>query len=431
MRRTTTLTALALIGLAVPGLALLGPSAATGAAGTCQGRTATIVGDPGRAVVGTEDSDVILTHGATAVHALGGNDLVCVTGRRTVSVTVEAGSGDDVVDAHDGPGQPVLADLGTGTDTFLGGPGDDRVELAYPDNTSGIDVVRGGEGDDQLQLQTGPGAAVIDNAAGGFTSAGVLLAQWSDLEDFWVMTPPAPRHLTFEGSTARDRLVHDSWQPAVLDVDLGAGDDVVETRLPPLSGSRLEGGKGTDLVAIASEGSPLALDLALGRLGVRLPDPYDVDAAGFEDAEVFAPEVLLAGTRGDNRLGVMACAGVVTGRAGDDVLRRQYDATFETDLDCSDSLTFSGGQGSDRFRGHGGDDTISGGPGRDVINGRGGDDLVRGNGGADRIWGKGGDDTVYGGGGDDRIVGGPGRDRALGGQGRDRCDADVEKSCER
>ena len=44
MRRTTSLTAAALVCLTVPGLALLGPTAASGAAETCQGRTATIVG---------------------------------------------------------------------------------------------------------------------------------------------------------------------------------------------------------------------------------------------------------------------------------------------------------------------------------------------------------------------------------------------------
>lgn len=424
--RRTTLTAAAMLGAA-----LLAPATSTAAvADTCQGRPATIVGQAARTIAGTEGPDVVVTNGATEVRALGGDDLVCVTGKRLVSVTIDAGTGNDVVDARQSP-HPVFGDLGAGADTFLGGPHDDRVELAYPDAGGGIDTVEGGAGHDQVQLQTGAGAAVIDNAVGSFTSAGTTLARWSGVEDFWVFTPPAPRDLTFVGSSGSDRLLHDSWEPSVVDVDLGGGDDVFETRTPPLDGSRLAGGDGTDLVAIASAGSPIALDLKHGQLDVRLPAPYSVVAEGFEDAEVFAPEVLLAGTRGDNRLGVTACTGVVTGRSGDDVLVRQYDGTFETDLDCRESLILEGDPGNDRFVGSGGDDTILGGPGRDVVNGRGGDDLVRGNGGADTITGRGGRDTIYGGGGKDTLKGGKGRDTILGGQGRDVCRAERERSCER
>ncbi|GAB3014151.1 hypothetical protein GCM10011376_08430 [Nocardioides flavus (ex Wang et al. 2016)] len=134
MRRTTSLTAAALIGLTVPGLALLGAGAASGAAETCQGRTATIVG-AGHRVDGTEGPDVILTNGARAVHAKGGDDLVCITGPYTgryLAVDVRAGDGKDVVDGTGSPRQEVHAQMGSGVDTFLGGGAGDSVVLDYP-----------------------------------------------------------------------------------------------------------------------------------------------------------------------------------------------------------------------------------------------------------------------------------------------------------
>ena len=431
MRTTTRLTATGLLGLTLLAPTLLATApVATAAAQTCQGRTATVVGQPGRTVVGTEGPDVIVTNGASGVRAMGGDDLVCVSGRRTVVVNIAAGEGNDVIDGRESR-DPVFGILGTGADTFLGGRADDRVELTYPDPEGGVDDARGGAGADTVQLQTGAGAAAVDNAAGTFTSAGVELARWSDVEDFWIYSPPAPRDLTFVGSAGRDWVYHDSFEPSVLDVDLGGGGDAFHTRTAPLPGSRLAGGPGRDLVAVASQDSAVGLDLKVGRLDLQSPAPYGVETTDFEDAEVFAPVVLLAGTSGANRLGIDACNGTVTGRAGSDEISREYDGLFETDLDCASVLTFTGSQGNDRFLGSGGDDTILGGPGRDVVNGRGGDDLVRGNGGADTITGQDGRDTIYGGGGDDRLDGAKGRDTTNGGQGRDTCRAERERSCER
>lgn len=109
MRRTTPLTAVGLLGLA-----LLAPtSAATAVAETCRGDAATIVGQEGRTASGTEGRDVVVTNGATQVETLGGNDLVCVTGKRWAWIAVATGAGDDFFDGT-GSAQPVFADLGTG-----------------------------------------------------------------------------------------------------------------------------------------------------------------------------------------------------------------------------------------------------------------------------------------------------------------------------
>lgn len=384
MRRTTSLTAAGLLGLA-----LLAPAYAAGAAGeTCQGRAATVVGS-GHRVEGTEGPDVIVTNGAQTVFALGGDDLVCVSGPRTspgLPVDVRAGDGNDVVDGTGSPKQPVYAYLGSGVDTFLGGKKNDSVEVAYPDVAGAVDSIRGGGGSDALGVQTGPGAAVIDNVAGRLTSAGEVRATWTGLEQFWIDHTPTTRPLTFVGSDADERIVDSAFDPTVVDVDLGRGDDSWWGGVAPSDGSRLVGGAGRDLLYLASEGAPLDLDLETGRLGIGTVTAYDLAVPGFEDADLFSEQVVLSGTDGVNDLGLTACTGTVSARGGDDEVERQYDAMFESDIRCEESLTISGGKG---------------------------------------------DDDLSGSRGADRLLGGKGRDRANGGQGRDTCSAERERSCER
>jgi len=107
---------------------------ATATTETCQGRPTTIVGTPGQELVnGTEGDDVVVTNGASLAYTRGGNDLVCVTGpalNRTV--VVEAGTGDDVVDATAAPGA-TYAVLGAGSDTYTVSVGARNLFANYPD----------------------------------------------------------------------------------------------------------------------------------------------------------------------------------------------------------------------------------------------------------------------------------------------------------
>lgn len=424
MRRTTTLTAAALLCLTVPSVALLAQTPASGAASTCQGRTATIVGS-GHRVDGTEGADVIVTNGAQSVHARGGDDLVCISGARTspgLPVDVRAGDGNDVVDGTGSPKQPVYATLGSGVDTFLGGETHDAVFVEYPDAAGGVDTFRGGGGADSIGLQTGPGAAVIDNAAGIFTAAGQVLAAWSEMEQFWVSNPPTPRSLTIIGSAADERVVDSTSASTFLDVDLGAGDDSWAGGVAPADGSRLAGGAGRDRVYLADTVADLDLDLGDGRLGVTGATSYVLPATDFEDADLFAQQVTLAGTDADNDLGLTACTGLVKARRGDDEVERQYEGMFESSIRCEESLTVLGGPGDDDLSGTRGDDRISGGSGDDLLRGGFGDDRLRGDGGRDRLFGQG--DA-------DRLVGGRGKDLADGSKGRDTCRAERERTCER
>ncbi|QSR29325.1 hypothetical protein CFI00_02175 [Nocardioides sp. S5] len=423
MRRTTSLTAAALVCLTVPGLALLGPTAASGAAETCQGRTATIVGS-GHSVQGTEGPDVILTNGARSVYAQGGNDLICISGPYTgkyYPVFVRSGNGNDVVDGTGSPRQEVYAFLAAGVDTFLGGDASDSVELDYPDAASGVDTVDGGGGSDSIRIQTGPGDAVVDNEVGRFTSAGEVRTTWADVEGFGIQQSAGSQRLTFVGTDADESVGWSSSDAATVDVTLGRGDDHWSSSTPPTPSSRLFGGPGRDSIYLASEEAGIDLDLPVGTMGVDAAAPYVVTAADFEDADLFAPSVTVRGTDGPNDIGLTACTGVVRLGGGDDSVRRQYDSSFETDIRCAETLTANGGSGDDKLSGTRGDDRLTGGSGKDVLKGGFGEDRLVGGRGHDRLVGQADADV---------LLGGRGRDTADGGTGRDRCKAERKQCCE-
>lgn len=467
--RRTPLTALALIGLAAPGLALLGPTPATAAAATCRGVPATIVGEPGTRVVGTEGPDVIVTNGALSVDALGGDDLVCVTfdtGLPFVAVDVRAGAGDDVVDST-GSSNRVAAELGEGADRFeagaagssvfgayrndspadtekdviIGGTGSDSVTsgVAGEPNPDVIDLgagddgltyggtmaqggsIDGGVGEDLFTPLTGRlGAKVIDNAAGILTVDQQVVATWTGLENFHTGTiNGAP--LRFVGTAADEELVAGVSGP--IHATFGAGDDSLVTDEAPRAGSSIAGGDGRDVVYVSTDSGLLDLDLRRGRMRADADDPYTVPATGFEDATLHARRVVVAGTDGRNELQFSACDATLRGRKGADTVMRNYDTWFER-VFCPRFMKakINGGRGHDDLQGTRGRDVIRGGPGNDLVDGLEG---------ADRLYGGDGRDELRGRDGTDQLFGGRGRDSAFGGPGRDTCRAEVRRSCER
>ena len=421
MRRTTPLTAAALLGLAAPILAITS-TAAEAAAPTCRGQAATIVGSGG-SLTGTEGPDVVVTNGASAVSTLGGDDLVCVTGSVRIGVRIVAGAGDDVVDGTTATDQTVHVTLGPGTDAFYGDGGDDDVTLTYPDPGTGPDVVQGGGGSDRSTCRPDPARPILDNATGRFTSAGELRTTWSGLEEFWLLPEPADRNLTVVGSDADEQFFDESAGPTKVDVDLGGGDDTWASRQAPQDTSRLDGGAGRDLVYLASGLSDLDLDLRDGLLTVGTANAYEVAADNFEDADLFARRVRLNGTDGPNDLGVRACNGKVRARSGDDRVKRQYEGIFDVfNLDCREHLMINGGSGDDELSGSRGADKILGGKGRDSLKGMRGSDRLVGGRGHDHLNGKGQGDTLLGGRGNDFADGGTGN--------RDVCRAEHKRRCE-
>jgi Ca2+-binding RTX toxin-like protein len=482
MRRTTTLTAAGLLGLA-----LLAPAyAATAAAETCRGEAATIVGTT-PTLTGTERRDVIVTGTATEISALGGDDLVCVTPRLTGSnvLDVDAGSGDDVVDTTVvSSGYHVTTTLGAGADSLFGGAAGDTVfagEKAAPQvdterdvidtgagtdaattgspGTTGHDVVRlggggdglnlrtaavgpdavldGGTDEDTLRIVTGDGDLAIDMAAGTVTS-GQSTAAFSGFESA-DLTVGAGR-TSYRGTAVGDSVtVHPTAGPAVLDIATAAGQDgIVVEPASIAAGSRIDGGDGRNLLVAANRVGSMSIDLAQGTLVV---DDRASTVAGIQDAHLMAPEVSMVGDSRGNLLFFTGCDATLVGGDGRDRLANVYDARFEAyTFDCLARVDASGGAAADFLRGGQGGDHLVGGSGNDTIEGRGGSDRIRGNAAGDTLDGGEGRDDVRGGGGPDQLVGraaadtllgGPGRDRADGSQGRDRCVAERERRCER
>ncbi len=470
MRRTTTLTAASLLGLA-----LLAPTTTATAAGeTCRGEAATIVGASGRVITGTEGRDVVVTNRSPRVSTLGGDDLICITGPdlapgRENGVTIDAGPGDDVVDGTAADSWGAEVTLGAGADRFEGGNGEDYVIAgtlsadfltlvdtdvdvliggAGPDSlTSGqdgqpnSDVVQGGGGDDDLSylgastaasvidggagsdglgLALASGDNAVDNVVGELRHGGVVARRWSNVEQFGLEDPATgAASVTITGGDADERFSMSGVGRVVA--DLGSGDDDLSVPQVLSAQSSVVGGPGRDRLAIGTDTYDIAWDLERGVL--RVGHDWSLPAAGFEDAFVAAPAVELKGTDGPNDLVFTSCDGTVVGRNGRDLLLQVGDYEFETFPTCRDRTVMLGGRGHDRFSSGGGArDRMVGGRGNDVFDARGGRDVVFGGPGNDRA--RLGPDT-------DVFWGGPGRDRVDGEQGRDLCRAERKQRCER
>ncbi len=489
MRRTTPLTAAGLLGLVL----LTPTAAATAAAETCRGEAATLVGT-GHSLTGTEGRDVIVTAAAGVVDALGGDDLICVTGPGSSSdlLSVDAGAGADTVDTTAViPGYYVTTVLGAGADTFVGGRAKDTVHAGERARTGdggfalgadtdtdiidtgegndsaltgapgapnsdgvslgpGIDhlvlgassvtsqaVLDGGVGEDALRLVAGSGDLALDLVRGTFTSAQGT-ARLSSFES--TSLDVGTGAVSYRGTEGSDSVtIRPTAGAPTLDVVTGGGDDEVLLEPAALApASRIDTGAGEDALVAATEAGELALDLRSQRLRVGAVDAI---AVGIEDAFLMAPEIVMVGDDGDNELRWTGCDISVRGGLGDDSLRWQYDYVFESyEFRCTGEVSLNGGDGRDVLRGDNSDDLLIGGRGHDRIEGRGGDDRIRGSRGNDTVDGGEGRDDVSGGAGndvldgraaDDVLIGGPGRDRVDGSNGRDRCVAERRARCER
>lgn len=468
--RRTPLTAAAMLGLA-----LLAPTTTATAAGeTCRGEAATLVGQRGTVVTGTEGRDVVVTSASGEVNTLGGDDLVCITGRDgprgvTYGVRIDTGDGNDVVDGTAANSWGADVTLGAGADRFEGGDADDYVlagsvtvngsSVTYPD--AGTDVLVGGGGDDSLRsgqagspnsdvLQGGngddglgfggtgtdasvidggtgvdslglalaPGAHLLDNAAGELRRDGALVRRWTSVESFSTFAEAPGVTLDVRGSAGGDSLV--LFDAVPLTGDLGGGDDALHVPALLPSGSTIAGGEGRDRFDFGTEDGTVQWDLRDGNV---LSDDATFSAAGFEDGFVSAPRTKLVGTNGPNDLSVNSCSARIDGRGGRDSLSVRSDSTFEEFDTCIGSTVLLGGSGNDRITSRSGS--------KDRMVGRSGNDVFDAVGGNDRVLGGAGRDRADLGNGNDVFQGGPGRDKVDGSRGRDRCVAEKTVGCER
>ncbi|HSU02481.1 MAG TPA: hypothetical protein VLK03_08035 [Nocardioides sp.] len=425
---STSVSAAALLGLT-----LLAPTGAAAAVETCQGQPATIVGQPGQIQLdGTEGPDVIVTNSASNVEAMGGDDLVCVTG--DVSTFVRTDAGDDVVDAtslsEDAGG--VFATLGAGDDTYLGSPADDEVITGDDTETdSGTDVVDTGSGTaydlvysgqvrvpnpdrisgDGLEIWwrgiptatgsgDGGGAGTfryyhprdisrlrIDARAGTVDADVGATLQVRGFTSFAVDSDRQLRSVVLRGTARDESLSINGASPrTTVRAALGAGDDRVSV-MDLAKGSVLSGGSGTDRIQVGSR-SRVALSLARQRLALGAGKEVVTTAVtSFADATLAAPEVTLDGDGAANDLVVNACRSLVRGHGGPDEITARVLTISVGTVSCRTARRT-------QLRGDAGDDVLAGSKGPDLL------------------------------------VGGPGRDRADGGKARDTCEAEKERRCE-
>jgi Ca2+-binding RTX toxin-like protein len=405
---------------------------ATAAAATCNGVPATIEASGVPRIDGTEGRDVIVADDVNAVHALGGDDLICLTG--STPTFLDAGAGDDVVVASGRTGR-TTAHLGEGDDTYVGSTSRDDVDAGTPGGIdSGRDVVATGPAGDEEDFVTSgePGLPNPDDITAGWMTlswAGVPTATSKArggtgssfalragritrlridvparsltlagssralaLRGFTVFGLSAPRDLerfTFRGSRRGETLLVPAAGTAVVRAAMGGGADTMQVGTYA-RGSSLSGGDGRDVIDVLSP-THLDLDLREERLVKRAGGRVvTIEVNGFEDAFVRANTAQLIGTRGPNRLSTDACRTRIEGLGGRDRLRAFDDTGFGRDgRKC---------MGQDRITAH-----LFGGPGNDTLQGSRARDL---------------------------LIGGTGRDRADGNPGRDTCQAEVRRSCE-
>ncbi|WP_426245829.1 hypothetical protein [Nocardioides sp. LHG3406-4] len=423
-RRLAQVVAATALGAAV----LVGQAAAQGAAETCQGVPATIIGSPGATqLLGTESADVIVSNGSRVVASLGGDDVICLTsstGPRD-KVTAFAGAGDDrVVNLRNGRTTTARVDLGEGNDVYVGSAGKDNVYGIDSENV-GIDRVRTGEGNDRVasgeagqpnadDVDLGPGrdelellaadnraarfvggsgsdelSAVLprtagswrlDNATGAATRAGTAMIVWSSFERFALDGFANGEQLTFVGGRSAEEVTFSAWW---IDLAMGGGDDTIIARHimspdNPLHRSRLAGGSGRDKLQFITndpQGLTATGDLGRGRLVAEDEGTWNdvrAEMTGIEDLAFQAPGVRLLGDGEANRLIAIGCVVRGQGRGGPDRIVH-YAACSKRGAPSQ----LLGGPGNDRITGSALKDKLTGGAGRDVVEGLLGRDICR------------------------------------------------------
>lgn len=398
----------------VPFAATLAPSGA--AVPTCEGQRPTVTPTADGSYSGTSGPDVIVVSTPDArVYAGAGDDLICVD--RAAKTRVDAGEGDDGVFVRDESsykGMWVMS-LGKGDDTFVGGPGSDRVTGAFDD------IARYDQGHDQIvthggrdfvtvssegyaahhvDLDLGDGDDAVDTYGDGVTSDSTLIG--GEGQDLLGLLPEDSARLDIlfdAGSRTIDRggRIVSSWDvferyrindsgggtvrfegtvspeslrivAAEADVSMGGGRDVVE--LSAADGI-VRGGAGRDAIIGSNEG--MHIDLAQQEF---VSGGNRVALESFQDATSYSYSGKVTGSWQDNTI-VVGC-GTVRGGRGDDRIREftPIYLRFPHPDSCTDFLAY-GGPGDDILSGSHGPDRLVGGSGRDTAFGKRGLDVCR------------------------------------------------------
>jgi Ca2+-binding RTX toxin-like protein len=338
---------------------------------------------------------------------------------------LDGGVGNDLLDG--GEGNDTLFNS-NGFDTLRGGNGDDRLNANYIaeavqlDGGAGNDILYGsdaatyigGSGNDTINIDLSSTTAVEGTASGG---------DGDDLFDLDVWST-ARSHMVLNGGDGIDTYVlHTPWgQPGgsatieVSDFKAGSGGDRVDvlSLLPSTYGGN-PFGDGT--LKLTASGSDTLLQLKIGSdsyinllrlVNVQTSQLTSANfVAGFDPAGS-SKATPIVGTDNADSLNGWLLDDSISGAGGNDDL-----------VGANGNDTLDGGTGNDYLSGGPGHDALDGGDGRDTLYGGDGDDTLSGGLDDDFLDGGNGNNKLDGGSGNDTLSGGSGNDTLSGGDGND------------
>ncbi len=424
--------------LAGAGLAL--PASPAGAvspaAPMCKGRAVTILGtDDADNLRGTNKRDVILAlDGDDRIDGRGGNDVICGGAGRDL---IKGGSGSDKIFGGADGRSTRRSDDGVRLmvgDVVQGGPGDDLIDLGFDDRQ----LTFGSAQRDRLSYKDSKFRVIVSLG----TPKGRGHSQ-GDGRDLLVNHPylailGSDKGDVLTGSTASDKILGRGGADAIdglggrdilVDGPLGAsiGDDVLvggvgRDELVSYGGrDRLAGDAAADVITV--------MHAPLGKLTVQGGPGSDTLAiAGIRRGTC----VQVVGGGGSDSLLPVVAADAQHARVDVDLKKGGFGVRFRNRT-CGfvasvEDLTmvnpFAGGEGPRwHVSGTGADETVLLQDGASVWASMAGGD--------DRVSGSSGNDNLRGGPGDDRLFGGGGKDVANGGTGTDTCRrVEFRKACE-
>jgi Ca2+-binding RTX toxin-like protein len=253
------------------------------------------------------------------------------------------GDGNDLIDLANVDGATALGNFGR--DTLIGSPGDDTLDGGDLDDvlrpSGGRDLYLGGDGQDTLDL------ASLDD--------GITL----DLTD-------TGDNFTTEIGTGR-----------VEGIDLVIGTDKADTFTAANTTVELQGGGGDDTFRIESVG-PVTLVGGNGFDTVDFSALPSLDLTSNSDLQVRSDVESLIGTSGDDVIDMSSATGPMTLRGGlgnDRLIGGDFDDVL---FGGEGDDTLIAGAGNDRLYGLTGNDVLEGGDGRDSLRSGEGADLLDG-----------------------------------------------------
>jgi Ca2+-binding RTX toxin-like protein len=334
---------------------------------------------------------------------------------------IETGSGSDTIVG--GPGNEIVLP-GQGANTVFGGPGADIV-LA---SGSGPDVVHGGPGLDGVSYQNHASAVSVTLDGNANDGSGIegdnIMPDVESLEGSpegdQVRGSPGPNHLF--GGQGNDLL----FGLGGNDV-LEGGGGLVTSAFQNDGSDQFSGGQGTDTVR--EDGHVGALRLSID----GLPNDRVVGDQSQGTDNIASDVENVVGGPGDDVISGSSANNRLTGGDGKDELSGLLGNDVLVPGPGIDSLVGGGGRDTAAFTGAAAAITANleqgtaDGDGHDVLSGMesllgsANGDRLTGSSTANVLTGAAGDDVLKGLAGNDRLIGGPGDDTLAGGPGTDTC----------